>query len=573
VVTRIYARKSTDEPDKTEEDRSCAKQIEHARAFAKQKGWRVDEGLIFRDDAVSGGEFKRRPGLQDLLASIKKKPGGALIVRNQSRLGRDYRRVVALGVEFEDAGVEVFSYQTGKRILHQDDGQEMQEFIEGKSDERKLLDTARDTHDGLASNAAKGKPTGGKRYGYKSVPTGEIAEVKGRRKVVTKLVFVPAEKKVVLLIFQLREKGWGHHRIAHHLNQEKVPTPRPGSLTRRKGAGGVWEKAKSTGLWKPSQVRVILNNPIYAGRVMWGRTVSKRLARAGVKPEPRTDIDERLRIVPEPLWRRVQKINEAAADLMWRGKGGHLKSRPVGKNWLTRFIRCGLCGGSMRIRWERRKDSDAQILHCSNAHIAGKRGCAVTRRLPAKAAEREIRQKFPEAFRAGVVLAKLEEWVGLRREAKDHGKADRRKLEAERDTLTQDIANLIKLGAKNPTPEIRAEIDRRSARVEEINGQLKAAEVLADFEPRLLRDAIEAVTEDYERQLKRKPELMGQVLGKILKVKMSVTPGPGRTDPWEYVADVDYQAILEEADADVAEAVQALARELDVDLGKKPGHG
>src|SRR5437879_1199642 len=109
MIAGIYARKSTDEPGKDAEDRSCDKQIAAAREFARKKGWRVDEASVFRDDGVSGGEFAKRPGLQKLLAALRPRPKfRALITRNEQRLGRDYRRTVALGVTLEDADIEVW---------------------------------------------------------------------------------------------------------------------------------------------------------------------------------------------------------------------------------------------------------------------------------------------------------------------------------------------------------------------------------------------------------------------------------------------------------------------------------
>jgi DNA invertase Pin-like site-specific DNA recombinase len=47
--------------------KSVMRQIERARAFATARGWRFDEGLVFSDNGISGGEFRHRPGLNRLL--------------------------------------------------------------------------------------------------------------------------------------------------------------------------------------------------------------------------------------------------------------------------------------------------------------------------------------------------------------------------------------------------------------------------------------------------------------------------------------------------------------------------
>ena len=56
----IYARKSTDEPDKTKEDKSVARQIARAREFIKKRGWAVAEEHA--DDGISRAEFDKRIG-------------------------------------------------------------------------------------------------------------------------------------------------------------------------------------------------------------------------------------------------------------------------------------------------------------------------------------------------------------------------------------------------------------------------------------------------------------------------------------------------------------------------------
>ena len=66
----IYARKST-EQNVTEEEKSVTRQIEMARACAKSQGFDVAQEHIYVDDAISGAEFDRRPGLMRLLNTLR----------------------------------------------------------------------------------------------------------------------------------------------------------------------------------------------------------------------------------------------------------------------------------------------------------------------------------------------------------------------------------------------------------------------------------------------------------------------------------------------------------------------
>ena len=43
MIAAIYARKSTDQSGVSDEQRSVARQVEHARAYATGKGWAVAE--------------------------------------------------------------------------------------------------------------------------------------------------------------------------------------------------------------------------------------------------------------------------------------------------------------------------------------------------------------------------------------------------------------------------------------------------------------------------------------------------------------------------------------------------
>ena len=71
VKAAIYARKSTDQSGVSDDQKSVARQIDHARTYVTGKGWTVDEDLVFVDDGISGAEFANRPGLLRLMTRSK----------------------------------------------------------------------------------------------------------------------------------------------------------------------------------------------------------------------------------------------------------------------------------------------------------------------------------------------------------------------------------------------------------------------------------------------------------------------------------------------------------------------
>ena len=86
MIAAIYARKSNEQTGVSEDQKSVTRQIEHAKAYAKKKGWRVANDHIYVDDGISGAEFEKRPGFIRLMNALKPKPPfQVLIMSEESR--------------------------------------------------------------------------------------------------------------------------------------------------------------------------------------------------------------------------------------------------------------------------------------------------------------------------------------------------------------------------------------------------------------------------------------------------------------------------------------------------------
>ena len=112
MIAAVYARKSTDQSGVSDEQRSVARQIEHARAYAARKGWAVADEFVFVDDNISGAEFDRRPGFLRLMNALK--PSAAfqvLVMSEESRLGREAIETAYALKQLVQAGVRVFFYR------------------------------------------------------------------------------------------------------------------------------------------------------------------------------------------------------------------------------------------------------------------------------------------------------------------------------------------------------------------------------------------------------------------------------------------------------------------------------
>jgi DNA invertase Pin-like site-specific DNA recombinase len=115
----VYARKSTEQASVYDEQKSVTRQIEHARVYALRKGWTVTEEHIYTDDGISGAEFLKRPGFLRLMNALKPRPPfQALIMSEESRLGREQIETAYALKQITDAGVRVFFYPLCTRICN-----------------------------------------------------------------------------------------------------------------------------------------------------------------------------------------------------------------------------------------------------------------------------------------------------------------------------------------------------------------------------------------------------------------------------------------------------------------------
>src|SRR5262249_15877085 len=118
MIAAVYARKSTSQDGIADDQKSVARQVEHATAYAASKGSTVDPHLIFADDGISGAEFDNRPGYQRLMAALKPRPPfQALIMSEESRLGRESTETFPALKRILAAGVRIFSYLEDREVL------------------------------------------------------------------------------------------------------------------------------------------------------------------------------------------------------------------------------------------------------------------------------------------------------------------------------------------------------------------------------------------------------------------------------------------------------------------------
>jgi len=522
TICGCYARKSTDEGDRAADAKSVTRQVQRAKEFAKARGWRFDDALVFSDDGISGAEFRARPGLNSLLSAVKEKRHrlGALVVSEQSRLGRDTIRTLALIQSLNDSGVRIYSYLEDRELSIDDEMGEVQEFMRswaGASERRKASQRVRDK---MRQLAEQGRSTGGRLYGY---------HTEGGQRTIK-----PSEAAVVRRIFKRRAQGAGYFKIARELERDGVPAPRGGKI------------------WPNTQVGSILRNPTYAGAVVWGRTRQVRRRGTAVTEKSPDAVVRReepsLRIVVQKLFDDVQRINEQSAEATWPGAGGRLKSRPTASpHLLTPFLACGLCGKPMH---HRRDKKQREWLICSTVHRSGKQRCPNTKQLSVELAEKAVMTAFEEALAGKIVMTELEAVLERQRAAQ----RDPAPLQAEANKIRAELKRLVDSLARGELDEVHEAIGARRARLSEVEAELSGAAAIQSIDPDAFRERVGEVLADWRAHLRKNVSTAQQVLRKILPTRLMLTPSKKPGVLWEFEGTTDYRKVLDEFGLDAVRA-------------------
>src|ERR1700687_667771 len=284
LTAAIYARKSTEQTGVSDETKSVARQVDHARAYATQKGWTIAEDYIFIDDGISGAEFANRPGFIRLMNSLKPRPAfHALIMSEESRLGREAIETAYALKQLVTAGVRVFFYLEDRERTLDSPTDKIMLSLTAFADELEREKARQRTYDAMSGKARAGHVTGGREFGHDNV----------RDVVAVRRVINDTEAHVVRRIFELAAKGYGLTRIAKALNADHAACPRA-------------QQGRPAG-WAPSSVRDVLHRPLYRGEIVWNQSRKRdRWGRRHQQARPpgewlRLDAPE-LAIVSETLW-------------------------------------------------------------------------------------------------------------------------------------------------------------------------------------------------------------------------------------------------------------------------------
>jgi site-specific DNA recombinase len=522
----IYARKSTEQKGVADEAKSVSRQIAHAKAFAITKGWKTDDRYEFEDDGISGTEFARRAGLQDLLAALKPKaPFQILIVSEQKSIGREMVETAYVIKQLAQAGVTVYEYVHGQCLTPKTPTAKLLATVQGYADEDHGVKSGDRTAESHKDIFRRGHVVGGRVFGYDNTnvyPPGADPAHATRTHVIR--MVNKAEAAVVRRIFQMYASGLGVKAIAKRLNSEGVPPPKP--FIRRDPT-----KVQPVCAWYPGTVRTFLPRELYRGVAEWNRTRKRdEFRQINQRPRPKVEherlpVNEDLRIVSDDLWARVQSRLADTAGKTLRFADGRISGRPpktASKNLLAGLASCGACGGGLVVETSPRKRGRVAEYVCFRHRNHGKGVCANQRHLPvaemneAVLAAIEQHALTPDAVAQVIALTERddarEQHALLLRERTDVQKRIDR-LVAVVETA-RDITSLAE--------KLRALEARRTAIDRELTGLHPV--------PRLVPEVIENRLAEWRRLLRQSTTQGRAVLQRILRGRIVFTPsGEGYT--------------------------------------------
>ena len=294
LITALYPRLSH-EDELQGESNSISNQKRILETYAKQNGF--SNLRWYTDDGYSGANFQR-PGFQAMLADIEAGKVGTVIVKDMSRLGRNYLQVgMYTEMIFPQKGVRFIAINDGV-----DSAQGDNDFAPLRNifNEWLVRDTSKKIRAVKRSKGMSGKPITSKPvYGYLMDENENF-------------IIDEEAAPVVKQIYNLCLAGNGPTKIARMLTEQQIPTP--GTLEyRRTGSTRRYHPGYEC-KWATNTVVHLLENREYTGCLVNFKTEkpSYKLKHSIENPPEKQAVFENHHepIIDRETWERVQELRK-----------------------------------------------------------------------------------------------------------------------------------------------------------------------------------------------------------------------------------------------------------------------
>ena len=323
-ITPLYERLSRDD-ELQGESNSISNQKQMLEDFARRNG--LPNPTHFTDDGISGTRFDR-PGFLAMMEEVEAGRVEAIVIKDMSRLGRDYLKVGQVMEILRQRGVRLIAINDGVDSLKGDD-----DFTPFRNimNEFYARDTSRKIRSVFKAKGMSGKHlTGTVIYGY-------LWDEKREHWLVDE-----EAAEVVRRIFSLTLEGYGPYQIACKLSADRIEIPVV-HLARFNEGVNRSKPVKDPYGWGSSTIVNILKKREYLGHTINFKT------RKHFK-------DKKSHYVSEDEWTIFENTHEAIIDQQTFDLAQKIRSnvRRYPNGWgeaapLTGLLYCADCGGKMYV--------------------------------------------------------------------------------------------------------------------------------------------------------------------------------------------------------------------------------
>lgn len=388
LTAAVYLRLSSEDPDLKQALKTESNSIKNQRNLVMdfiRKSPRLSgaEILEFCDDGWSGKNFER-PGVQEMLGLVRQGKIRCIIVKDISRFGRDYLEVgTYLFYVFPFLGVRFIAVSDGFDSSRAGSADSLETFFKTLLNDYYSRDLSRKVQRAKWQRAKTGK------FMSAFAPFGFIKDPEDRGR----LKEDPETAWIVRRIFRLGACGEGAASIARTLNQHRIPTPMV--YKRRLGCSRtVWPCIREDNVWTEDQIRRILRDERYTGRMVYGK---RRRRQAG--DSHTVKVSRRDWVISSHTHEGIvtqEEFDQAQASMRaYRERKGGARKRG---DWPLR-VRCGCCGRRME-----RAGGKTPYYRCRLWRVAPAYGCV---REPVW--ETDLRELVQKAFGVWAVLGAVPE--------------------------------------------------------------------------------------------------------------------------------------------------------------------
>ena len=331
----IYCRLSKDD-DGGGDSSSITTQKSMLEKYVRDNGWAVYDSYI--DDGYSGTNFNR-PSFQNMIDDIENGKINMVVVKDLSRLGRNYIQTGQYtDIFFPDRGVRFVALNDGIDSINSDN--DIAPF-RNILNQMYSTDISKKVRSALRAKKQQGLFLGNfAPIGYQKDPMNK-----------NKLIIEETGAAVVRRIYDLCASGHGTPYIAKVLNREGVPSPRH----HRENVNPQYT-AKRQYEWVPETLHNILRSRLYKGDMVQGTHNCSRFKRT---PTKKNSVEEWFitpnmhePIINDELWHYVQKCLDTRRRVQRNGEpqlfSGFIKCADCGyalayaKRYGTEYYSCGL---------------------------------------------------------------------------------------------------------------------------------------------------------------------------------------------------------------------------------------